>query len=62
MKAYDLRPQHLVPEREQVDADGVVTITDPMYPTVMPHCRGVRRGSTRPCGLWAARPRGWAGF
>lgn len=62
MNAFDLRPEHLVPEREQEDAEGVVTITEPMYPTVMPLCLGARRGSTRPCGLWAARRRGWAMF
>lgn len=60
LNAFDLRPEHLEPEREYIDTDGVVTITDPMYPNPMPTCRGARRGSTRPCGLWAARTRGWA--
>lgn len=60
MNAFDLRVEHLEPEREYIDADGVVTITDPMYPNPMPACLGARRGSTRPCGLWAARSRGWA--
>lgn len=60
LNGFDLRPEYLVPEREYVDADGVVTSTDPMYPSLMPACLGARRGSTRPCGLWAARTRGWA--
>lgn len=31
---------------------------EPVYPAVMPRCRGVRRGSTQPCLLWVPRPRG----
>ena len=29
---------------------------DYSYPQVMPRCRGVRRGSTKPCRLWVPKP------
>jgi hypothetical protein len=29
---------------------------DHSYPRLMPRCRGVRRGSTQPCGLWVPKP------
>ena len=31
---------------------------DYAYPATMPPCRGVRRGSTRPCPLWVPKPPG----
>ena len=41
------------PSRLTVDEYG-----DPAYPSVMPPCRGVRRGSAQPCPLWMPKPRG----
>ena len=31
---------------------------DEAYPSLMPSCRGVRRGSTQPCSLWVPKPPG----
>jgi hypothetical protein len=45
------------PARMELDEHG-----DPVYPAVMPPCRGARRGSTRPCALWVPRPRGLSGW
>ncbi len=42
------RPRDLV-----LDENG-----DEAHPSVMPSCRGVRRGSTQPCSLWVPKPPG----
>lgn len=49
--AYELRPELMV-SSIQHDRDGEPLYGDPEYPDPMPACRGVRRGSTKPCSLW----------
>lgn len=53
---FQLAPQHWLPERERVE-DGVIHVPEATYPETMPHCRGVRRASTRGCALWVRQIR-----
>ena len=58
LNGYDLRPKYLRRSPGYAVVNGMLTYSEPMYPTPMPDCLGVGRGSTRPCGLWIRRPRG----
>lgn len=62
VNGYDLRPEHLERKPGYAVVGGVLTYGEPMYPSPMPHCFGAGRGSTRPCGLWARRPRGYTAW
>ncbi|WP_277050859.1 DUF2695 domain-containing protein [Ruania albidiflava] len=57
MNGYDLRSAYLGEPGGYAVYNGVLRRERP-YPNPMPGCLGVGRGSTRPCGLWARRPRG----
>lgn len=54
--AFDLRSEHMVVP-VTIDPDFGRLEGDPEYPDPLPACRGVRRGSTKPCTLWWARSR-----
>lgn len=54
--AFDLRSEFMIVP-VWIDPDMGPMEGDPEYPDPMPTCRGVRRGSTKPCALWLARYR-----
>lgn len=54
---YELASQYWIPEKEEVDEDGVTYVTDATYPEPMPACLRVGRGSTRGCELWVRQYR-----
>ena len=58
LNGFELRPQHMVGGDEYVE-NGVSYIDNANYPDPMPPCRGVRRGSTQGCALWAPIRHGW---
>jgi hypothetical protein len=58
LNGFQLAEEHWVRPEPRVE-DGVEYIDDPHYPQPMPICRGVRRGSTRGCGLWVRIRPGW---
>lgn len=55
--AYDLHDSLWRSPEADADADDDEEWDDREWPQQMPPCRGVRRGSTQPCGNWVRRRR-----
>jgi hypothetical protein len=58
LNGYEPVRELWTPAREY-DEDGSTVFVDPEWPEQLPECRGARAGSTKGCGLWVRRRRGW---
>ncbi len=59
MNGYEPTRELWTPAREYADAAGVTHYVESDWPEQLPECDGARAGSTKGCGLWVRRRRGY---
>jgi uncharacterized protein DUF2695 len=59
MNGYEPARELWTPSREYDDEDGVTHYVEADWPEQLPECGGARAGSTKGCGLWVRRRRGY---